>query len=243
VRRPYASVQRGRVSSLTTLIPLFPQTLRRECAHLCNVDDHLLPPPPFMSRVGPLCNVDRLLLSNLPPRRERARLCNVGRHLLTSLSPLLLLLPPDTPGGRLIRRGNRLPSRSAPCPANRVVTRPCLVSRDLRHVLRPTTRPRLTSRDLRHNLRPATSAAPYVPRLAPRDLRFPRRSTTCVTSYARCSLYPRDLATHSPCSPYIIPKNRTNSYSNRISKHRLNLTSNPPCYSYLSPSETLKQTT
>jgi hypothetical protein len=41
--------------------------------------------------------------------RERVRLCNVDRHLLTSLSPLILLSSADTPGGRLIRRGIRLP--------------------------------------------------------------------------------------------------------------------------------------
>jgi hypothetical protein len=103
-----------------------PQTLRRERAHLCNVDGHLLPPPPSCREWVRLCNVDQPHLSNPPPRRECARLCSVDRHLLTSLSPLLILSPPDTPGGRFIRRGNRLPS-----------TRDSPASRDLCRALRP----------------------------------------------------------------------------------------------------------
>jgi hypothetical protein len=195
VRRLYPSVQQERVSSLTTLIPLFPQTFLWECAHLCNVDGHLLPQPPSyrerrdvsvpvcttwtgissrpshppllpagacpsvqhgmppppatpfpVERVR-LCNEDQHLLSNPPPRREHIRLCNMGRHLLTSLSSLLLLSPPDTPGGRLIRRGNRLPSRPL---ARR------LACRGSPRALRPATHPRLASRDSPRALRPAT---------------------------------------------------------------------------------------
>jgi hypothetical protein len=85
--------------------------------------------------------------------------------------------------------------------------------RDPRRALRPTIRPRLASRDLRRALRPATRPAPCVPR--PCHPLFPRL-------------------------PYIILRNRANSCSNRISKHRINLTSIPPFYNYLSPSKTHK---
>jgi hypothetical protein len=103
------SVQRGPAPPQVLLTLLF---LRQERAYLCNVDDHLLPQSPFFCR-------------------ERARLCNVGRHLLTSFSPLLLLLPPDTPGGRLIRRGLDPPLATCaalyvpwPTPARRPALRP-----------------------------------------------------------------------------------------------------------------------
>jgi hypothetical protein len=120
--------------------PLFPRTLQRECAHLCNVDGDLLPQP----------------LSY----REWVRLCNVGRHLLMSFSPLLSLLPPDTPGSRLIRRGIDSPHEP------RRAVRPCLVTRDLCRALCSATRPCLTSRDLRRVHHPATCTASYVLRPA-----------------------------------------------------------------------------
>jgi hypothetical protein len=125
------SVQRGPAPHHVVFTLL---SLQRERAHMYNVDGHLLPQYPFSCR-------------------ERARLCNMDRHLLTSFSPHLLLLLPDTPGGRPIRRGIDSPSWTAPrrTPVPRA---------------QPPT-PLLTSRDLHRVLRPATCAVSYVPRLAP----------------------------------------------------------------------------
>jgi hypothetical protein len=96
--------------------PLFPQTLRRERAHLCNVDGHLLPPPPFLSRVGPSVQRGPSLLSNPPPRRERARLCNMGRDLLTKRIPSRPAPRHDPPVPRVPRLAPRLTSRDPPAP-------------------------------------------------------------------------------------------------------------------------------
>jgi hypothetical protein len=89
MRIRYPFVQRGRLSSLTDLMPLFLQTLQRERIHLCNVGGRPLPQPLFYP--------------------ECVRLCNMSRHLLTSLSTLFLLLPPDTLGERHIRRATDSP--------------------------------------------------------------------------------------------------------------------------------------
>jgi hypothetical protein len=115
-----------------------------------------------------------------PARRECARLCSVGRHLLTSLSPLHPLLPPDTPGERLIRRG--IDSPCEPRRALHAATHPCHASRDLHralrltNALRPATRTVLTSCGLRlawrpalrprYNLYPPRPHSPLTPRLS-----------------------------------------------------------------------------
>jgi hypothetical protein len=109
--------------SLTTPSSSYPPA---GVCHPCNVDGHLLPPPPFppRERVRP-CNVDQPPLSNPPLRRERARLCNVGRHLLTSFSP-----PSFSPQLRRNRRTTQ-PARGGKRPpfANRGATLPRLAPR------------------------------------------------------------------------------------------------------------------
>jgi hypothetical protein len=127
-------------------------------AGVCSSVQRGWPPPsatPLPVESGSVCATWTDLSSLILPRDVSVPVCATWAG--TSSRPSLpTSSPPYTPGGRFICRGNRLPSRPAPRPANRAVT---------------------------------------GPRLAFRDLRFPRRPTTCIMPYARCSLSPR------PCHP------------------------------------------
>jgi hypothetical protein len=140
--------------------PSLPRTLRRVCAHLCNVDGHLLPQPLSYREWARLCNVDRRLLSNPPPLlRKCARLCNVDRRLLSNPPPLLRKC------ARLCNVGQHLltypesgssDGESTP-PASRTV-RPCVASRGLCSAWRLALRPR-------YNIYPSQPHSPLPPRL------------------------------------------------------------------------------
>jgi hypothetical protein len=221
-------VQRGRVSSLTTLIPLFPQTLQRECAHLCNVDQHLLTSfSPFFSSSGsvPICAKWMVTSFRNPfSCRERARLCNVDQPLLSTPSRDVSVPACATWTGTSSRPS--LPSSDSlthpddgtsvggidsprdPHRASRTVLRRKLVPRVLRLA------PRLASRDVR----PATCAVPYVPRpacasrSATRTASCDMRRTLRPALRSRCNLNsPATSFPTFPCVFYIISMNRANS--------------------------------
>jgi hypothetical protein len=185
VRRRCPSVQRGRVSSLTTPRPLFSRTLQRECAHPCNVDRPLLSNPP--------CDV------SVPVCVTWAG--NFSRPSLPSSPSYPLTHPAVDPSD-----GESTPPREPrcavhPCPAPRAL-RPatcavpyvprivqCLTSRNLRRTVRPT---------------PRDCAAPYDPQCAHVPCPTPAR---CPALCPRCSPFPLrptvplSPATHCPTSP------------------------------------------
>jgi hypothetical protein len=170
------------VSFLTTLLPLFTQTLRWERAHLCNVDGHLLPQPPFLSREGPSVQRGPAPLSTLSCDVSMPGCAtwagNSSRPSLPS-SSRPLTHPED---------GSSVGGIDSPPDPRRAVY-PCLASCDVRRALRPATRtttyaapcvPLLAfppaPHDLRHAMRPAAPAPPGVPHCALSVIFIPRDS-------------------------------------------------------------------
>jgi hypothetical protein len=227
-------VQRGRVSSLTTLTPLFSQTLQRECTHLCNVDGHLPQPPSYREWVR-LCNVDRSLLSKSSPCDVIVTVCATWVGTSSRLSHLSLhpagarpsvqrgwLPPPATPFlsrmGPSVQRGPIPTLDFPPCdvrvPACAMWAGTTTSFSPLLPLLLPDTP---GDRPIRRGIDSPLRTAPRRTSVhrVPRPIRASRPATCAAPYVPRPVRALRHATCTTPCVPRLAlpPRRRCNLYS------------------------------